>query len=72
MVDDNDVIETGIIIDKTVFILECKDNNHALRRKSRFIGCNEFNDLRLINWLKGRQLESIVYLCGKRRIIDGD
>jgi len=67
--DMKDVVECGMFLDKTMFIIECADNRHLSKHSRRFVGTalNEYNDLRIKSWLKGRELESMLYY-GKQAI----
>ena len=67
--DIKDVVECGMFLDKDMFILECSDEKHIRKHPKRYIGnaLNEYQDLRLVNWLKARELESMVYY-GKKAV----
>jgi hypothetical protein len=58
-----DILECGIFLDKRLYIMECQSELH-LRKKSGFYVGNQLNlyqDERLASWLKGRELESMIY-----------
>jgi len=59
----NDIIESGLFLDKTLYILESENEKHLLKHKDNYIGnrLNDYQDIRLINWLKSRELESSLY-----------
>ena len=70
-----DIIESGLFIDRKLFILECLSLDHLQRRKAYYIGncLNDYHDTRLKNWLKGRELESYLYYSKKPiGLKDGD
>lgn len=64
---DSEVIEAGLFLDRRCYILECKDLKHIERRAGRYIGncLNFYHDIRLANWLRGRELESQLYYSKK-------
>lgn len=59
----SDIIEAGVVLDKHIYILECIDNKHLLKHSKNYIGniLKIYQDLRLITWLRGRELESGLY-----------
>jgi len=59
--DTNAVLECGIFLDKKLFILECFNNMHLVRRKESYIGNRLYQDERLSLWLQARELESAIY-----------
>lgn len=61
--DEREIIEAGLILDGDLFILECQNLEHLKHRANRYIGnrLNDYQDLRLTSWLKGRELESQLY-----------
>lgn len=73
--ESKDILECGIILDKQLFILECKDEKHLQKRNNIYIGgrLNDYQDMRLRNWLKGRELESWAYYHKLEKTLpDGD
>ena len=61
--NDNDIIEAGLFLDKTFYILDCVNQDHLIKHKGNYIGnrINYYQDLRLTSWLRGRELESQLY-----------
>jgi fructosamine-3-kinase len=74
--NSSDIIEAGLFLDKTFYILESINLKHILKHKSHYIGnrLNEYHDLRLENWLKSRELESQLYYSKKaiKTLPEGD
>lgn len=74
--NSSDIIEAGIFLDRRCYILECRDLKHIERRKNRYIGncLNLYQDMRLANWLRGRELESFLYYSKKaiKTLPEGD
>ena len=60
---EKDMIEAGMFLDKELMILDCEDRKHIIKKEKRYIGnrLNFYQDLKLRNWLQGRELESQVY-----------
>jgi hypothetical protein len=53
---ENEIIESGIIMDKQLFILECQDKKHVSKKKNNYLGrLDYFQDLRL---MRAREVES--------------
>ena len=67
--DMRDVVECGMFLDGELFIIECSDKEHLSKHPRRFVGnaLNEYQDLKLKSWLKGRELESMLYY-GKQAV----
>ena len=65
--NESDIIEAGLFLDRRCYILECKSIHHIERRKNLYIGnrLNFYQDLKLAQWLKGRELESQLYYSKK-------
>jgi len=65
--EPGDIIEAGLFLDRRCYILECQDLKHLERRAGWYIGnrLNDYQDIRLVNWLKGRELESSLYYSKK-------
>jgi hypothetical protein len=65
--NSSDIIEAGLFLDRRCYILECQDIKHLERRAGHYIGnrLNDYHDLRLANWLRGRELESQLYYSKK-------
>ena len=65
--DTKDILECGMFLDKEIFILECVDKKHLLKRADRNIGdrLNYYQDIKLREWLKVRELESTLYYSKK-------
>lgn len=72
--NESNIIEAGLFLDKHLFILECINQSHILKHKRNYIGncLNEYQDLRLTNWLRGRELESQVYYKIPAYLKEGD
>jgi hypothetical protein len=64
--NSEDILEAGIILDNHLFILECQLLKHLDRRRNKFILGNDYQDIRLTQWLKGRELESQLYYSKAR------
>jgi len=62
-----DILEQGIFLSEQIYILECINEKHLLKHKDHYIGnsLNVYQDLRLQNWLRGRELESQLYYSKK-------
>ena len=60
---EEDIFESGIFLDGQKIIMECQDKNHLRKRKENYVGdrLNYYQDMRLRQWLKGRELESSLY-----------
>jgi hypothetical protein len=60
---ERDILEAGLFLDKELYILECISQEHLNKRAEHYIGnrLNLYQDLRLKNWLKSRELESSLY-----------
>lgn len=72
---EKDIIECGVFLDKTMFILDCTSQKHLEKHKKQYVGnaLNEYQDMRMQNWLKGRELESMLYYSKKSvGLRDGD
>jgi hypothetical protein len=63
--DSNEILEAGIVLEGTLFILECKILEHLRRIAGKYIGNSLYQDIRLAQWLKGRELESSLYYTKK-------
>jgi hypothetical protein len=65
--NESEVIEAGLFLDKELYILECISAGHIQKRAGHYIGnrLNEYQDIRLQNWLRGRELESNLYYSKK-------
>jgi hypothetical protein len=57
--DSSKIILCGVILDGKTFILECQDLEHLYKRSNRFIGGNDYQDIRLKAFFRGRELESL-------------
>ena len=59
----SDILEAGLFVDKRLYILESIYLKHLEKKEIFYIGnrLNFYHDLRLINWLKGRELEAGYY-----------
>ena len=61
------IIEQGIFIDKHLFILDSQSQSHLIKHLRHYIGNVLYNlnpncfDIKLKNWLRGRELESQFY-----------
>lgn len=64
---ERDILECGMFLDGTMFILECQKELHLFKHKNNYIGnaLNQYQDKKLANWLKGRELESQLYYTKK-------
>lgn len=62
----NEVLETGMIIDKKIVIVECKDKKHMEKRMDRTFLSE--------GYMKGRELESMLLYKNKSEYVlrDGD
>lgn len=60
---ERDIVESGVFLDKEIFIVECTNKTHLYKRKERFVGnqLNMYQEQRLSSWLRGRELESQLY-----------
>jgi len=69
-----DIIESGLFLDNTIYILECQSQEHISKRARHYIGnkLNYYQDIRLASWLKGRELESSLYYSKKPILREGD
>lgn len=61
------IIEQGLFLDNELYILECYNQKHLLKKSSRYIGnrLTVYQDIRLASFLKGRELESQLYYSKK-------
>ncbi len=61
--NSSDILEAGLFLGGYLYILESISQEHIIKRAGHYIGnkLNDYQDLRLINWLKGRELESNLY-----------
>jgi hypothetical protein len=71
--EPGEIIEQGIFLDSQLYILECISQEHLIKRPGHYIGnkLNFYQDIRLKQWLKGRELESQLYY-NKGIIKEGD
>ena len=60
---ERDIVECGIFLDKFLYIVECQSKEHIGKHRQNYVGnaLNEYQDLRLISWLRARDLESQYY-----------
>jgi hypothetical protein len=72
--NERDIIEAGIFLEGFLYILECINQKHIEKRESHYIGnrLNYYQDLRLSQWLRGRELESQLYYTKKPIFREGD
>jgi hypothetical protein len=74
--NERDIIEAGLFLEGKIYILECYNQKHIIKRQTHYIGnaLNEYQDLRLKQWLSGRELESSLYYRKKAiaRLPEGD
>jgi hypothetical protein len=72
--DYSDVVEAGLFLDKRLYILESVYLEHLRRRAVNYIGnrLNDYQDIRLTAWLKGRTLESQLYYSKEPILKEGD
>lgn len=65
--ESSDILECGLFLDNTMYILECILLEHLKKQENRYIGnrLNFYQDERLVNWLKARDLESSLYYSKK-------
>jgi len=69
---ESDIVESGLFLDGALFILECINQRHLVKKREHYIGnkLNDYQDLRLQSFLKGRELESQLYYSKKPIYID--
>jgi len=72
--NEGDILEAGLFLEGQLYILECKDLKHLSHKAGHYIGnnLNYYQDLRLSQWLKGRELESQLYYKIKPILKEGD
>jgi len=70
----NCIIEAGLLLEGQLYILESQNSDHLKKRADKYIGnnLNLRNDLRLSNWLRGRELESQLYYSKEPILREGD
>ena len=56
--NSSDIIEAGLILDKNLYILECIILNHLYKTKKFILG-NNYQDIRIEAYNKGRETESL-------------
>ena len=61
-----EILESGIFLDSSMFIVECVNQRHIERKKDMYVGNCAYQDIRLNSWLKGRELESQLYFSKER------
>ena len=63
----SDILEAGLLLEGRLYILEGIYLKHIEKRAEKFIGnrLNFYQDLRLTEWLRGRELESSLYYSKK-------
>lgn len=64
---ESEIIECGLFLSGRLYILECNSYIHLKKRAGHYIGnaLGEYQDIRLTQWLKGRELESNLYYSKK-------
>jgi hypothetical protein len=72
--NSSDILEAGLFLEGFLYILECINRNHLKKKSGHYIGerLNFYQDLRLQNWLKGRELESSLYYSKEPILRQGD
>lgn len=72
--DSEKILEAGLFLEGKKYILECLFLEHLKKRENFYIGSLlQFNrDIKLINWLKGRELESNLYFNLPKIYREGD
>ena len=65
--NEDQVIESGLFLDKHLYILECEGRAHLVKHSREYIGncLNFYQDIKLKSWLAGRELESSLYYSKK-------
>lgn len=74
--DMQDVLECGMFLEHKLFILECINNTHMVKKANNVIANNLYQEERIRvqtgqigtmqNWLRSRELESEYYYSKKR------
>lgn len=64
---EKDIVECGMFLDNQMFILDCVDEKHLLKHRRAYVGnaLNDYQDMKLVSWLKGRELETNLYYSKK-------
>jgi hypothetical protein len=59
----SEILESGLFLDSTMYILDCILLTHLKHKEDNFIGnrLNFYQDKKLEAWLRGRELESQLY-----------
>jgi hypothetical protein len=72
--NSSDIIEAGLFLEGHLYILESQSQSHLKKRANNYIGnrLNVYQDLRLANWLRGRELESSLYYSKEAILKEGD
>jgi len=73
--EPEDIIESGVILENKIFILDCLNKSHLNKKANNYVGNRiACGDEVLIDWLRNRELESQLYYSKQSISIlkDGD